>query len=305
MLQFSSKSLLYFKTVCEWGTIRYAATVLKIAHSAISRQISLLEKSLSVQLFVRTKTHMHLTPYGEKLLEYIHELEYRQNLLVRDVNNIKTSDGGKITIAMGAGFSQDAIDNLIGHVHISHPNIKLSILTESLSGIQKIIQKGTADIGLTYKATPSKHIRILHNSIQPMCAILPANHVLAGDLSIKLKDLQNEKVAMCDIEHSVSSAIINSASIQKIDLNIVLHVNSLALLIDCVAQGNHVCFLPAFCVRKYIEQGLLVAIPLTDIGLSNPYTNIIVRNDSFISPVMQSTINIILSKMKGFKQNVK
>ena len=74
MLQFSSNSLLYFKTVCEHGTIRHVATVLRIIDNAISRQISLLEIPLNVQLFIITKNIMHLTPYGKQLLEYIHEL---------------------------------------------------------------------------------------------------------------------------------------------------------------------------------------------------------------------------------------
>ena len=301
MVPLNSKSLLYFKTVCDLGTIRHAATVLKIAPSAISRHITLLEKTLAVELFVRSKNTMNLTPYGQQLFKYVCDQAHKQNILLKDFNNIQTSNLGTITIAMGGGFIQDAIQNVIVPLQKKHKNIKISVIIESLQGISRCLQTGTADIGLTYNVNPSKDFKLVHSVCKPMCVIMSASHKMAGLKFASIKDFINENIAMADKKHSVTTTIMQNAKIQDAQLNIALTVNSLSALIDCVCMGNYVCFLPEFCVQKYISSGDLVAIPLTDTGLSNTYTNILFGKDAYITPLMQKTLDLIVADMEAFK----
>ena len=53
-----------FMTVAEYLNFTEAASQLFVAQSSLSRNISNLEEELSLQLFLRTKKYVRLTPAG-------------------------------------------------------------------------------------------------------------------------------------------------------------------------------------------------------------------------------------------------
>ena len=63
------RQLRYFKAVAECGGFTAAAAVLRIAQSALSRQVALLEAECGGALFERGVHGVALTPSGRVLLE--------------------------------------------------------------------------------------------------------------------------------------------------------------------------------------------------------------------------------------------
>src|SRR6187200_2249339 len=79
-----------FVTVAELGTVSKAATRLRIAQPALSRQIGALEQELGLKLFDRVGSRLVLTGEGEQLLgdyrallNYVSALDERTQLLRR------------------------------------------------------------------------------------------------------------------------------------------------------------------------------------------------------------------------------
>lgn len=64
------RQLEYFVQVAKAGSINKAADELAVAQSALSRQIRLLEESLSTTLLKRSLRGTHLTAEGEQLFWY-------------------------------------------------------------------------------------------------------------------------------------------------------------------------------------------------------------------------------------------
>ena len=60
----------YFRKVTECGSIKQAAASLRIAPSAISRQVQAIEDELAVKLFERGARGMVLTDAGQLLYRY-------------------------------------------------------------------------------------------------------------------------------------------------------------------------------------------------------------------------------------------
>src|ERR1700704_6374076 len=65
-----STAVKYFRAVTECGSIKQAAALLRIAPSAISRQVQGLEDELAVKLFERGARGMNLTDAGHLLYRY-------------------------------------------------------------------------------------------------------------------------------------------------------------------------------------------------------------------------------------------
>jgi DNA-binding transcriptional LysR family regulator len=60
----------YFVAVAEHGNVGRAASRLRVAQPAVSRQIKNLEDELGAQLFVRTSRGMQLSSSGEVFLDH-------------------------------------------------------------------------------------------------------------------------------------------------------------------------------------------------------------------------------------------
>lgn len=64
------RQLEYFVQVAKAGSINKAADELAVSQSALSRQVRLLEESLSTTLLERSLRGTHLTVEGQRLLAY-------------------------------------------------------------------------------------------------------------------------------------------------------------------------------------------------------------------------------------------
>ena len=64
------RQLEYFVQVAKAGSINKAADDLAVSQSALSRQVRLLEESLSTPLLERSLRGTHLTAEGQRLLGY-------------------------------------------------------------------------------------------------------------------------------------------------------------------------------------------------------------------------------------------
>ena len=63
------RSLGYFVRIAELGSITRAASHLRVAQPALTRQVQRLEDELGVALFTRVNRGVRLTEAGQKLLE--------------------------------------------------------------------------------------------------------------------------------------------------------------------------------------------------------------------------------------------
>lgn len=70
-----SPRLIAFIAVAQCKTVHGAANQIHITQTAVTQRIRTLERALKTTLFVRTKKGMNLTPEGEVLLRYCHNIK--------------------------------------------------------------------------------------------------------------------------------------------------------------------------------------------------------------------------------------
>ena len=69
------KQLEYFMVACEKGSFNQAAECLYTSQPNVSKVIGMLEQELGRALFERTSRGLRVTPYGETVREYAHNME--------------------------------------------------------------------------------------------------------------------------------------------------------------------------------------------------------------------------------------
>ncbi len=139
-----------FLLVARYGNFTKAAQELKIAQSAISRQIKLLETSLGVQLLVRSPQSVLLTPRGQELFE-------RLNLFDQWTEDQFGTKKPIVRIGTLEGLLTHWLTAELSHqIHEKSPNFFIDVTSEDR--IIEGLQQGNLDIGVLTKNIQSDTI---------------------------------------------------------------------------------------------------------------------------------------------------
>lgn len=119
--------LLAFEACARWRKFTAAADELSLTQSAVSRQIRALEQIVGVELFVRERQSVRLTPAGEIYAEEIrHSLREISNATLR----IKANPGaGTLTLAILPTMGTRWLAPLLPDFIRQHPGVTINLVT--------------------------------------------------------------------------------------------------------------------------------------------------------------------------------
>lgn len=186
------KKIVYFCKVVETGNASQAAKSLYVASTAISMQITALEKELGGELFDRGTRPMELTKLGRYFYPRAQEVLYLFNKLEKDTQEFIKDR----TSTLNIGFTRSVMFNLlpaaIKRFKEINNNVQIN-LKEMLSEYQSdFILDEKIDIGITRELPGDEFIaKDLHHEllmVDPFMAAIPRDHFLAKKSYLTLKE---------------------------------------------------------------------------------------------------------------------
>jgi DNA-binding transcriptional LysR family regulator len=188
--------LRYFLAVAEELHFGRAAARLYIAQPSLSNQIHNLERTLGVELFVRSSRKVELTPAGRALLE---EAPLALAALERAAERTRQAGGG-ITGTVRLGYAPMAGYGTLGALLAAaeHDSPKLSVLaTEHFSSeIASRVLAGDLDVGIALFPEPMKGVRSALVRLEPLALLCGEDNRLAEIDPVPVAALENETVLM-------------------------------------------------------------------------------------------------------------
>ena len=127
-----------FSQVVEAGSITAAADRLGLSKSSVSTRMTGLEAALGVRLLSRSKTGVHLTEPGRRLLAHATHLLTQVDVALEDVRAEESSPTGVLRISMPAGIADPILIPVLGRFLQRYPKIRLDVqATDSLLEIRQ------------------------------------------------------------------------------------------------------------------------------------------------------------------------
>src|SRR3546814_1182689 len=117
--------LKYAIVVAEQGSFRLAADVLTLPQSTVSRRIQILERTLGVPLFERSRTGARPTLAGER---FMREAAVGAGHLREAVNEIaatKRGDAGRLRIGLMTSLASGFLSELFDAYHRRFPDVEV------------------------------------------------------------------------------------------------------------------------------------------------------------------------------------
>ncbi len=192
-----------FLKTAEIGNITKTAEILHYTQAGISHAISALEKETGVTLLVRSVGGVTLTESAKQLLPHIQSLVNEQKKLSQAIYGINHVLTGTLRLGTFSSVSAQWVPGLIREFQALYPDVGFELLSGDYDSIIEDIHSGRSDCGfLTEYNRGDFSFTPLYRD--PMMAVLPASHPLAGRSAIGLDDLKEDLLLLpsggCNID---------------------------------------------------------------------------------------------------------
>jgi DNA-binding transcriptional LysR family regulator len=192
-----ARRLLTFREVARHRSFSRAAEAMARSQPAVSHQVGALERELGTALLVRGRAGAVLTPAGELLLAHADALAERLALADAQMDALVAAERG--TLAVGAFPSALAtiVPAAAAELRAREPGLEIVVEEGRVDDLARAVRSGAVHVAVGWEdaAEPPRvldGVRRIDLSVEPMVAVLPAGHRLAGRRRIGLRDLAGE-----------------------------------------------------------------------------------------------------------------
>jgi len=116
-----------FTTVVEHGSFTAAADALGISKPVVSKQVSLLERHLGVQLLQRTTRRLHLTHAGEIFSSYSQRIMSDVREAEQSVLPLQSEPQGRLRVLAPESLAISLLPEVLLHFQQKYPKVELDI----------------------------------------------------------------------------------------------------------------------------------------------------------------------------------
>jgi len=258
------RALMYFDELVRTNSMRAAAENLNVAPTAISRQIENLEYHFGAQLVERSNRGVKLTAAGELLAAHagrtLRELEHVHRL----IDDLKGLQRGHVSIYANGAAVATLIAPVLAEFCLKYPKLRFEVTITSARAAVDALGSAEADIAVTLFSPKMSGVKVRMRSDIQYDAIMQATHPAAGQSSITLAELASLPLALPDKTFAARQAFDALFAAEGLSLDPVFVTGSLEMLRELVLRGAAVTLLPALTVKRELEAGLMVAVPVTE-----------------------------------------
>jgi len=257
------KQLRYFRQIAESGSFSAAASLLRVAQPALSRQIQALERELGVTLCHRNGRGILLTAAGHALfadaVRLLSDADRTRNRM-REFGNTLI---GEATIGLSPTVSRLLTLPLILKLRSDYPGVRLRI-AEAFSGVLlEWLQTGRLDAAILYHVPTGGAVLSETLAKEPLAVI---GNAIAPPFPprarVPMAMLSGQPMVLSTPSHGLRRTVEQHAGCADALLDVQFEFDSLDATIAVVQQGLACTILPPAVVRSEIAAGSLQAWPL-------------------------------------------
>jgi len=182
------KDFEFIEGVIRAGSIRKAAEDMNITASALNRRINRFEDEFGFEIFERLARGVRLNPAGELLLHHIRAQRTDFARLKSQVADLSGVRRGHVSIACSQALLPFFLPQQIAHYRKSHPGVTFSVNVRDRVEAERELSEFASDIALVFEPITMVDFEVVHTIAQPIHAVMHADHPLAENAEIRLRD---------------------------------------------------------------------------------------------------------------------
>ncbi|MFQ3622776.1 MAG: LysR family transcriptional regulator [Acetobacteraceae bacterium] len=192
------RPLRYVDEVARAGSIRRAAERLNVTASAVNRRIADLEAELGTALFERLPRGMRPTAAGELLLRHIRERAADLEFVRSQIEDLRGLRRGTVRLAVSQAVAHRFLGGAIAAFRAGAPLVRFAVTVCDHGTALALLAGYEVDLVLVVGPPRTTELLVLATIAQPLVAVLREDHPLAARATLRLSDLEGERLVLPD-----------------------------------------------------------------------------------------------------------
>ncbi len=298
------QQLRYLVAVADTLSFSRAAAICSVAQPTLSIQIKELETRLQARLIERTRARVVVTPVGE-------EVARRARAMLADLDDIReiarrndpTAPPAQLQIGVMQTVGAYVLSLGVPKLRQKHPEMKIQIREEREDILLRQLGDGVHDVVLLAEQTdrPDLECRLLMT--EPLMAVLPADHRLAGHAAINPEELAGETIMTMECSSRLHAQIMGLCADAGARHDRDYEGTTLDTLRQMIAIGMGVSLLPTLYVRsEVLREQNVVARPLSRAAPAR-YISLCWRKDSSRTSTYESIADELRETLQPWQRH--
>lgn len=280
-----------FRTVCEAGSLRAAATRLHRTEQAIGYQLRRLEESMGMPLFERRDGRLKPNRVGQRLWTFCRGL---QQDWLRLHDEIFTEGDATLRIAAVSGYGRYALLPLFRDGPLADLSIRMQYPTAE--EVVRKVAAGECELGFVHHLPPHDHLLAVPADREEIVLIASAKQPPPV-----LDAAAFESTAFITYDESDHVFTRWFAAVLDRDtpsLPVAAHFEELEEVVDWVALGRGVSIMPLHCAAEHERSGAVRVVRAAHARCSNTI-HAVMRAESRELPAVVRTLSALHARPGG------
>ncbi len=298
------ESLKVFCDLAETESFTKAAQINQITQSAVSQQISSLERTFKSLLIERSKKKFRLTREGEILYDYSKQVIHIYDSLQHRLQEVKDVISGTIRVSTIYSIGLHDLPPYLKKFLKAFPTVNVHVEYRRSNQVYEDVLGNVVDIGLVAYPVRDPKLEIIPLRKDKMVLICHPQHPLAKEKSIRLKQIAEQKFVGFEPDIPTRKAIDKILKDQNVHVQNVMEFDNIETVKRAVEIDAGVSIVPESTVTQEVSKNTLAQV---DLEGGDFYRSLaaIYKKSKVLSPAMKQFMTILKGESVEEKEKEK
>jgi DNA-binding transcriptional LysR family regulator len=286
------ESLKVFCDLAETESFTKAAQINGVTQSAVSQQISSLERLFKSLLIERSKKRFRLTSEGQVLYDYSKQIIQTYESLHSQLQELKDIISGTIRIATIYSIGLHDLPPYVKKFMKSYPTVNIHVEYRRANQVYEDVLGNVVDLGLVAYPAKDAKLEIIPLRKDSLVLICHPHHPFAKHKNVKLKALVGQKFVGFEPDIPTRKALDKILREYGVSVNNVMEFDNVETVKRAVEIDAGVSVVPQGTVTQEVAKQTLAAVTLEDGDFHRPLAAVYKKN-KVLSPAMKQFLALL------------
>jgi DNA-binding transcriptional LysR family regulator len=286
------ESLKVFCDLAETESFTKAAQVNGVTQSAVSQQISSLERLFKSLLIERSKKRFRLTSEGQVLYDYSKQIIQTYESLHSQLQELKDIISGTIRVATIYSIGLHDLPPYVKKFMRSYPTVNVHVEYRRANQVYEDVLGNVVDMGLVAYPTKDAKLETIPLRKDVLVLICHPHHPFAKQRNVKLKSLVGQKFVGFEPDIPTRKALDKILREYGVSVNNVMEFDNIETVKRAVEIDAGVSIVPQGTVTQEVSKQTLAAVTLEDGAFFRPLAAFYKKN-KVLSPAMKQFLALL------------
>ena len=288
------ESLKVFCDLAETESFTKAAQINHVTQSAVSQQMSSLERQFKSLLIERSKKKFRLTREGQILYDYSKQIIQTYDALFSRLQEIKDIISGTIRVATIYSIGLHDLPPYLKRFLKAYPTVNVHVEYRRSNQVYEDVLGNVVDLGLVAYPVRDAKLEVVPLRKDMMVLICHPQHPLARAKGVKLKDIAGQKFIGFEPDIPTRRAIDKILKEHGVQVQHVMEFDNIETVKRAVEIDAGIAIVPHGTITQEVSKQTLAELKFDDAEFYRPLAAIHKKN-KVLSPAMKQFLAVVKS----------